>query len=94
MNISELINSGSGRVTVQVTPEDLKTFANTIAKELAKTKPPPQKQDKYLTADQVCELLSISRVSLWTWDKKGITSPVRIGNLKRYRLSDIEAMGK
>ncbi len=63
--------------------------------ELAKVprledKPP----EKYLTTDQVCELLNITRVTLWAWDKKGITSPLRIGNLKRYRLSDIEAKGE
>ena len=54
--------------------------------------PPPKVQ--FLTVEQVCEMLSVSRVSLWNWDKKGITQPVRIGNLKRYRLSEIESLGK
>ena len=61
---------------------------------LAEKKPEPEKlKEKYLTVDQVCELLSVSRVTLWAWDKKKITKPVRIGNLKRYRLSDIEKIG-
>ena len=53
---------------------------------------PPTKV-RFLTVEQVCEMLSISRVSLWNWDKKGITQPIRIGNLKRYRQSDIESLG-
>lgn len=56
-----------------------------------KIAPPPQ-VESYLKSDDVCELLGISRVSLWTWDKKGITRPVYFGNQKRYRLSDIEKM--
>ena len=54
--------------------------------------PTPDRSEKYLTVQQVCEMLQITRVSLWSWDKKGITIPIKIGNLKRYRLSDIEAM--
>ncbi len=46
--------------------------------------------EKYLTTDQVCELLSVSRVTLWSWDRKGILESCRIGNQKRYKLSDIE----
>ena len=61
--------------------------------KLSKTATPePKVQERYLTTEQVCELLSITRVTLWSWDKKGITQPIKIGNLKRYKLSDIEAM--
>ena len=61
-------------------------------KELAdrKTRPVAKPPEKYLTIDQVCELLSVSRVTLWSWDKKGILESVRVGNLRRYKLSDIE----
>lgn len=59
--------------------------------ELAKApKPEPTTREKYLTIEQVAELLSVSRVTLWHWDKKGILESVRVGNLRRYRLSDIE----
>ncbi len=46
--------------------------------------------EKYLTVDQVSELLSVTRTTLWSWDRKGILESCRIGNQKRYRLSDIE----
>jgi len=50
--------------------------------------------ERYLTTDQFCDALNISRVTLWSWDKKGITRPVRVGNLKRYRLSDLEVLAR
>jgi excisionase family DNA binding protein len=64
-------------------------------KELAKQpKEEPPTREKFLTVDQVCEILSVSRVTLWSWDRKGILNPVRVGNLKRYRLSEIESLGE
>jgi predicted DNA-binding transcriptional regulator AlpA len=61
---------------------------------LAKRPQPEQPtRERYLTVDEVCKILSVSRVTLWSWDKKEIVNPVRIGNLKRYRLSEIESLG-
>jgi DNA-binding transcriptional MerR regulator len=38
---------------------------------------------------------SIIHISkLWHWDRKGITNPVRIGNAKRYRSSDLDKLLK
>jgi len=34
---------------------------------------------RYLTPAPVCEALQVSLVTLWSWDKKGITRPLRIG---------------
>jgi predicted DNA-binding transcriptional regulator AlpA len=62
--------------------------------EMSKAEPEPEQQrEKFLTVDQVAEMLSVSRVTIWSWDKKEILNPVRIGNLKRYRLSEIENLG-
>ena len=57
-----------------------------------KPAPVTKQPEKYLTVDQVAEMLSVSRVTLWSWDKKGILEAQRFGNLKRYKLSDIEKM--
>lgn len=61
-----------------------------ISQLIRMPKPEPKVQERFFTADQVCEILSISRVTLWSWDKKGIIRPIKIGNLKRYKLSDID----
>jgi predicted DNA-binding transcriptional regulator AlpA len=52
----------------------------------------PVKPDKLISTKEVCNLLSISRVTVWNWEKKRILHPIRIGNMKRYRLSDIETI--
>ncbi len=49
-----------------------------------------QKEEEYLTPAEMAQFLKISMVTLWHWDKKGITRPLRVGNLKRYRRSDLE----
>ena len=49
-----------------------------------------QKDEEYLTPAEMAQFLKISMVTLWHWDKKGITRPLRVGNLKRYRKSDLE----
>jgi hypothetical protein len=47
---------------------------------------------EYLTPEEVAKRLNISLVTLWTYDKKGITKPLRMGNLKRYRKGDLESI--
>ncbi len=71
----------------------LEKIESSISQLVNMPKPETKPQERYLTTDQVCELLSITRVTLWSWDRKGVTNPLRVGNLKRYRLSDIDAMG-
>ena len=61
--------------------------------DLLVNQPATKPEEKYITAEKVCDLLGITRVTLWSWDKKGLTHPIRLGNLKRYRYSDIMRMG-
>lgn len=51
----------------------------------------PQK-DEMMTSKQVASEFQVSLVTLWNYDKRGITHPVKIGSQKRYRRSDIEAI--
>jgi predicted DNA-binding transcriptional regulator AlpA len=49
-------------------------------------------EDVYLTPEEVAEKLKITKSTLWAWDKSGITKPLRIGKLKRYRISELDAV--
>jgi len=94
LNIKNLIESGAN-ITLSVSPYDLKKFGEDIVNSIPKE--PDKNQDsknKLLTTEQVCEMLHISRITLYHWDKKAITNPIRLGNLKRYRLTDIEELIK
>lgn len=42
-----------------------------------------------LTREETAKMLSVSLVTLWTWDKKDIIQTYRIGNKIRYKKSDL-----
>jgi len=92
MSITEILKTNpelAGTLTISTNPSDLKEFADYCIEKGRQEKPEP-KPEEYLTPPELAEKLNISLVTLWHYDKKGITRPVRIGNTKRYRLSDLE----
>ena len=92
MDLTKIIEAGNN-VVLQVSPKDLNQFAtDLIQKIISEAQPEPTPGEKFLTTEEVCDLLRITRVTLWTWEKKGVINPVRLGNLKRYRLTDIEKL--
>ena len=80
----------AGKITVNVGANDLISFANILVEKL---KPEPiklQKSEVYLTPDEAADRLKVTKVTLWNWKKKNILKPVKIGNVTRYKESDIE----
>lgn len=79
-------------VKLEISGADLLAFGESIHKSaIAESeKNAPKETEVYLTPAQLAEALQVSLVTLWSWDKKGITRPLRIGNAKRYRRSDLE----
>jgi predicted DNA-binding transcriptional regulator AlpA len=95
MNISEIIKQNPKLVdnlVLKITGDDLKEFALICFEEGRKDVPPAKPTEELLTTEQFAEKLKVSKVTLWHWDKKGITMPLRIGNAKRYRRSDLEKL--
>ncbi len=78
-------------VKLEISGADLLAFGESIHKSaLEETGKIIKEKEEYLTSQQYADALQISLVTLWSWDKKGITRPLRIGNAKRYRRSDLE----
>jgi Helix-turn-helix domain len=93
MSITEILKSNpeiEGNLIINVSASDLKDFAELCINRGKQEKPEPKDPEEYLTPNQFAEALQVSLVTLWSWDKKGITRPLRIGNAKRYRRSDLE----
>ena len=89
-----MFDSQNNNVILQISFEDLKKFAQEIllgAKSIAMIEAEAAASgDQLLTVDEAARLLSVSKMTLYRWDKNGILKKVEIGGKRRYRKSDIE----
>jgi len=78
-------------VRLEMTGADLLAFGEAIHKSAIEAAEKSQKEnEEYLTPAEFAEVLKISLVTLWSYDRKNLTRPLRIGNKKLYRRSDLE----
>ena len=95
VSIQNLLLSSENMI-LQLKKEDLKEFANQIllgAKSIAMLEAEAAAtSDQLLTIDEAAKLLSVSKMTLYRWDKNGYLKKMEIGGKRRYRLSDIEKL--
>lgn len=94
INISNLVESGAN-IKIEVSPEDLKMFAESVVErtitahaQVLEQKAPPV-EETYLNTKQVRERLNVCEGTLNTWAKRGYLVPVKVGNKNMYALSDV-----
>lgn len=90
--INELMDLGNN-ITVAIKLEDLVEFHREVLADVKKeleAQVVEEREERYLSIKQVCELLSIDASTLWRWRKQGYLVPVSIGGKRRYRLSEIK----
>lgn len=54
--------------------------------------PPPASEapaERFIDTKEVSELLGVSSVSVWQYEKNKVLQSYRIGNLKRFKLSEV-----
>ena len=49
----------------------------------------PSDEEALLSINGACELLGVSRQTLWSWEKRGLVQPVFMGSIKRYRRREL-----
>lgn len=49
-----------------------------------------EQEEKYLSSDKVCEMLQVTKPTLWRWEKIEYLVPLHVGGKVRYKLSDIK----
>ena len=95
VSIQNLLLSSENMI-LQLKQEDLKEFANQIllgAKSIAMLEAEAAAtSDQLLTIDEAAKLLSVSKMTLYRWDKNGYLKKMEIGGKRRYRKSDIELL--
>ena len=95
MDIENLLGLGAN-VKVEVSPDDLKMFAESvvertlIAKQKIEEENPSEKPEVYLSTKEVRKILGVCEGTLITWAKRGYLVPVKVGNKNRYAMSDIK----
>ena len=73
-----------------ITLDDLMSNVRSIVKqELESERKLDLSSKEWLTSKEVQSLLKISPVTLWKYDKQGITRPNKMGNRKRYRKDEV-----
>lgn len=90
--INELMDLGNN-ITVAIKLEDLVEFHREVIADVKKeleAQVVEDREERYLSIKQVCELLSIDASTLWRWRKRGYLVPVSIGGKRRYILSEIK----
>ena len=91
MNIQALLESGAN-VAVTVTPLDWKEFALFLIGKAQAIGNENSQTEKFLTPDEVSNLLGVSKNTLWRWEKDHYLTPVKIGRKSRYKQSDVFAL--
>lgn len=95
ITIESLVDMGAN-VRLEVTPTDLKMFAESIIQrtivaqqEERQVAMQREAEDTYLNTKQVRELLNVCEGTLNLWAKRGYLVPVKVGNKNMYAKSDI-----
>ena len=95
LDIEKMITENPN-VIFQVSGENLMAFAEQIllgAKSIAMIEAEAAaSSDQLISIDEAARLLSVSKMTLYRWDKSGILKKVEIGGKRRYRKSDIERL--
>ena len=53
------------------------------------TPAPAADLDRYIDQKEVAQIFGVSAVSVWAWEKAGLLKSYRIGNLKRFKYSEV-----
>lgn len=95
ITIESLVDMGAN-VKLEVTPTDLKMFAESIIQRTIVAQQEEQNaamqreaEETYLNTKQVRELLNVCEGTLNLWAKRGYLVPVKVGNKNMYAKSDI-----
>lgn len=89
-NIQQLLTD-TPNVSVTVTVEDLKAFAEEVANQVISSLDKASKEETvWLSPEQVAQRIGVDKSTLWRWNKTGYLPGTKFGNKLRYRESDVE----
>ena len=90
MNINSLLNSDAN-ISVVVSVADLKEVTICFVTE-AMAAMEEKTAERYLTPDDVADMVGVSKNTLWRWEKEKYLIPFKVGRKSRYKLSDVKSI--
>lgn len=94
--IQDILEKRGGTLLL-ISAEDLKkTIKDTVseARRILEAEVVNGKGEFLLTTNEVIDRLSISRKTLYNWEKRKYLVPIEIGGKKRFKLSDVNTILK
>ena len=73
---------------------DLQELVFLLLDDWQKKQSKQEKEEKFLSREEVCDLLNVTKPTLWRWAKRGYLVPVKVGNRPVYKKSDIDKLMK
>lgn len=97
LTLDSLVEMGAN-VKLEVTPADLKMFAESVAQRMLMAYDDGQLEqaarreddETYYNTKQVREMFNVCDATLNTWAKRGYLVPVKFGNKNMYTKTDID----
>lgn len=80
---------------LQISAGDLCDFAHQLIQtvvKIATIQSNKESRQDILTIEEVADILKVSKMTLWRWNKNGKLKKIDIGGMPRYRRSDIDAL--
>ena len=93
-DLKNLLLDNNANVSVTIGLDDLRVvateFANYLLDGMRENVPPIDGEEELLTIADVCQLLGVTKPTLWRWDKMGYLCKVMVGNRIHYRKEDVK----
>lgn len=81
----------------QLSGADLMQFADKLidqTKKQLEADIQAEKSERYLSSNEVCEMLSIQNVTLWRWAKRSYIQAIKVGGKTRYKYSEVKRIAE
>ena len=87
-NTASLIQGGSTLLVIN--QADLREMFLSWVEEWQNTN--REQEEKFLTRDEVCDKLNVTKPTLWRWKRSGYLVPIKVGSRPLYKQSDIDKL--
>ena len=97
INIDNLVALG-GNVKIEVSPDDLKMFAESIvertilAHERIAQQYPSETEETFIGTKEVMAMLGVCEGTLIAWAKRAYLVPTKVGNRNYYAVSEVKRL--